>query len=57
MRPYLVVSPLIFGRIGVRKSVRTPSMMAVAPTMKSHTLVGINDRFVPWDNLSNLLNS
>ena len=57
MSSSLVDSPPIFGRIGVRKSVKTPSTLSDSPTMASCDLVGIDGGFVPWYNLSNLLKS
>ena len=54
---YIVGSPVIFWRLGVRKSVRTPLTLLVVPTMMSLTLVGIDDGFVPWEHSSNLLKS
>ena len=53
--PYLVSSPIIFKRIGVRKSVMTPSTIIVAPAIMSHSIGEIDGVFVLWDNLSNLL--
>ena len=48
-------SPSIFGSMGVRKYVRLPSTLLVAPAISSRNPVGIEGRFVTWDNLSNLL--
>ena len=53
--PSLVGSLPIFGRIGVRKSARTPSMLVVALAMKYCALVGIDGGFILWDNSSNKL--
>ena len=55
INPYLVGTPLIFGRMGVGKYARTPSMLIVAPAISSRTLLVIDGGFVTWDNLSNLL--
>ena len=55
MSPSLVGSPPIFGRIGVRKYARNPSMLVVAPTITSRALVGLDFRFVLWENSSNPL--
>ena len=57
MIPSIVGSPPIFGGIDVRKFARTLFKMVVAPAMTSHAIVGINGRFVPWENLSNMLKS
>ena len=51
----LVGSPPIFLRIGIGNYARTPSTLIVAPTMISHTIVGLNTWFVPWENSYNLL--
>ena len=53
--PSLGSSPSIFGKIGFRKSARTPLNLLVAPSISSCTLVGIDVGFVLWDNSSNLL--
>ena len=46
INPSLVGSTAIFGRMGVGKSARDPSTLLVAPAILSHTLVGIDGRFV-----------
>ena len=53
--PSLVGSLFIFISMGVRKSARSPSPVLVAPAVQSLSLVGLDGRFVPWDNLSKLL--
>ena len=57
MSPSIIGSHPIFGRIGVGKSERTPLTLVVAPFMTSCALVGSDDRFIPWENSSNLLKS
>ena len=54
IRPSIVGSPSIFGRIGVGRYVRNPLALIFAPAMNSHAIVGIDGRFSPWENFSNL---
>ena len=51
----LVSYSLIFGSIGVGKSLSTPSALIVAPAITTPTMGGIDGRFIPWDKSSNLL--
>ena len=46
----------IFGRIGVRKSVRTPKTLVFAIVVTPCALVGMYGGFIPWDNSTNLFN-
>ena len=54
---YRVSSPPIFESMGFGKSISTSSELLVAPVIMFCTLSGIDDGFVPWDNLYNLLKS
>ena len=54
IRPSLVGSLPIFGRIGASKSTRNTLNLLVAPVMTFSTLVEINVGFVPWEKSFNL---
>ena len=52
--PFLFGFSSIFGRLGVRKSLRTPLTLLVSTSIIYRTLGGIKGGFVPWDNSYNL---